>query len=48
MTDAIKTATGSFTDALLAIALILIVGLMVLVVTGRRWQRIDGGDGPTL
>lgn len=41
-TGAIKTATGSFTYALLAIALIVAAGLAVLVTAGRRMERLDG------
>ena len=41
-TGAIKTATGSFTYALLAIAVIMVAGLVVLVTVGRRVERLDG------
>jgi ACS family tartrate transporter-like MFS transporter len=41
-TGAIKTATGSFTYALLAIAVIMVAGLLVLATAGRRMERLDG------
>lgn len=41
-TGAIKNATGSFTFALLAIAVIVVAGLLVLVTAGRRMERLDG------
>ncbi|SFO22735.1 MFS transporter [Amycolatopsis rubida] len=41
-TGAIKTATGSFTFALLAIAAIMVAGLAVLLTAGRRMERLDG------
>ncbi|GLY43230.1 MFS transporter [Amycolatopsis sp. NBRC 101858] len=44
-TGAIKTATGSFTYALLAIAVIMVAGLAVLLTIGRRVERLDGKLG---
>lgn len=41
-TGAIKTATGSFTYALLAIAIIMAIGLAALCTIGRRVERLDG------
>ncbi|MFI5610242.1 MFS transporter [Amycolatopsis sp. NPDC051903] len=41
-TGAVKTATGSFTYALLAIAVIMVAGLAVLVTAGRRVERLGG------
>lgn len=41
-TGTIKTATGSFTLALLAIAVIMVAGLVVLLIAGRRMERLDG------
>ncbi|QYN26234.1 MFS transporter [Amycolatopsis sp. DSM 110486] len=41
-TGAIKTATGSFTFALLAIAVIMLAGIAVLATAGRRMERLDG------
>ncbi|WP_214415797.1 MFS transporter [Sphaerisporangium fuscum] len=40
-TGAIATATGSFTYALLAIAIIMIAGMIVLLTTGRRMDILD-------
>lgn len=42
-TGAVETVTGSFTYALLAIAIIMIGGLVVLLTVGRRMERLDGG-----
>lgn len=41
-TGGIKNATGSFTLALLAIAVIMIAGIGVLATAGRRMERLDG------
>ncbi|NIH84684.1 MFS transporter [Amycolatopsis granulosa] len=41
-TGAIASATGSFTWALLAIAIIMTAGLAVLLSVGRRMERLDG------
>ncbi|HWD03390.1 MAG TPA: MFS transporter [Amycolatopsis sp.] len=41
-TGSVKTATGSFTVALLAIAAIVLVGIAVLATAGRRMERLDG------
>ncbi|GAA3524651.1 MFS transporter [Amycolatopsis ultiminotia] len=45
-TGAIKTATGSFTYALLAIAVIMVAGLVVLLTVGRRMEQLDGALPP--
>ncbi|MEV5705099.1 MFS transporter [Actinoallomurus sp. NPDC052274] len=42
LTGSIKTATGSFTYALLAVAIIMIAGMAVLLTAGRRMERLDG------
>jgi MFS transporter, ACS family, tartrate transporter len=42
ITGAIKTSTGSFTYALLTIALIMAGGLVILCTTGRYVERIGG------
>ncbi|MFE6742643.1 MFS transporter [Streptomyces tubercidicus] len=42
ITGAVKTATGSFTYALLTIALIMTGGLVILCTTGRYLSRIGG------
>ncbi|WP_236790934.1 MFS transporter [Amycolatopsis sp. GM8] len=44
-TGAIRTATGSFTYALLAIAVIMVAGIVVLLTAGRRMERLDGKLG---
>ncbi|MGH8921785.1 MAG: MFS transporter, partial [Actinomycetes bacterium] len=41
-TGAIKAATGSFTLALLAIAVIMLAGIAVLATAGRRMEQLDG------
>ncbi|RJO68430.1 MFS transporter [Nocardia panacis] len=41
-TGFIADATGSFTYALLAIAIIMAAGLVVLLTVGRRMERLDG------
>ncbi|GLY69576.1 MFS transporter [Amycolatopsis taiwanensis] len=41
-TGAIASATGSFTYALLAIAIIMAAGMAALLTTGRRMERLDG------
>jgi sugar phosphate permease len=41
-TGSIQTATGSFTYALLAIAIIMIIGIGVLLTTGRRMETLNG------
>ncbi|WP_409463074.1 MFS transporter [Amycolatopsis sp. GA6-003] len=41
-TGAVASATGSFTYALLAIAIIMTPGLAALLTTGRRMERLDG------
>ncbi|MEV4123949.1 MFS transporter [Nocardia sp. NPDC049707] len=41
-TGFIANATGSFTYALLAIAIIMAAGLTVLLTVGRRMERLDG------
>ncbi|MFF0866994.1 MFS transporter [Nonomuraea sp. NPDC050227] len=41
-TGTIASATGSFTYALLAIAIIMAAGLAVLLTAGRRMERLDG------
>lgn len=45
-TGAIATATGSFTYALLAIAIVMLAGLVVLLTAGRRMEGLDGGLRP--
>ncbi|MER6812778.1 MFS transporter [Spirillospora sp. NPDC000708] len=42
ITGSIEDATGSFTYALLAIAIIMVAGMTVLLTTGRRMERLDG------
>ncbi|MEV5967092.1 MFS transporter [Kribbella sp. NPDC051952] len=42
ITGYIKTATGNFTYALLAIAIIMAGGIVVLLTTGRRMESLDG------
>lgn len=42
-TGAIASATGSFTWALLAIAVIMAAGMTALLTTGRRMEQLDGG-----
>lgn len=41
ITGSIEDATGSFTYALLAIAIIMVAGMTVLLTTGRRTERLD-------
>ncbi|MFD9614931.1 4-hydroxyphenylacetate permease, partial [Streptomyces sp. NPDC059083] len=41
-TGFIADATGSFTYALLAIAIIMAAGLAVLLTVGRRMEQLDG------
>ena len=40
ITGAIQTATGSFTDALLGIALIMIAGIAIVLTVGRKVDRV--------
>ncbi|WP_242890995.1 MFS transporter [Actinomadura litoris] len=42
-TGSIEDATGSFTYALLAIGIIMIMGICVLLTAGRRMERLYGG-----
>lgn len=41
-TGAVASATGSFTWALLAIAIIMTAGMTALLTTGRRMERLEG------
>ena len=43
ITGSIATATGSFTYALVAIATIMVGGMVVLLTVGRRMERLAGG-----
>ncbi|QKW36953.1 MFS transporter [Actinomadura sp. NAK00032] len=43
LTGSIEDATGSFTYALLTIAIIMIIGICVLFTAGRRMERLYGG-----
>jgi sugar phosphate permease len=43
LTGAIATATGSFTYALLTIAIIMVAGMALLLTAGRRMERLAGG-----
>ena len=47
MTGAIETATGSYTYALLTIAVIIVLGIVVLLSAGRRAERIGSEEGDT-
>jgi cyanate permease len=42
ITGAIADATGSFSYALLTIAIIMLAAMGVLLTTGRRIERLDG------
>lgn len=43
VTGAIETATGSYTYALLTIAVIICLGIVVLLTAGRRAERLGQG-----
>jgi MFS family permease len=44
LTGSIEDATGSFTYALLTIAIIMIIGICILFTAGRRMEKLYGGQ----